>query len=108
MSPFVGIGFSFLENVRYFLHDNGLGYMIARSLFSLPLHLFATFFGLYCFFVIRIRWLGALIGIIGASSLHALYNWSLETSIFLTIAILISGYMFYGWSLENGWWKRKI
>lgn len=55
MSPFVSVGFSFVENIRYFSENSQFSYMLARSLFALPLHLFATFFGLWCFFFFRSR-----------------------------------------------------
>ncbi len=108
MSPFVSIGFSFIENIRYFSYNSDFSYMIARSLFSLPLHLFATFIGLYCFLKFRSKLLWGFVGIVAAIALHAFYNWSLEASILVTVAILVAGYIFYGWSLENGWWKRRV
>lgn len=38
---------------------------------------------------------------------HGLYNWSLDFSLVLTLFLMVGGYVFYGWSLENGWWKKS-
>lgn len=70
------------------------------------MHIFAGFFGFWCFFVIRPAWFGMMIGCIVAIGLHILYNWSLNTSLIITLILMIGGYIFYGWSLENGWWKK--
>jgi len=106
MSPFVAIGFWFLENVAYFTSEFTWSQFLGRTLFSLPMHLFAGFFGFWCLFSIRPTWLGMLVGCLAAMGLHTLYNWSLGFSLIITLAIMISGYIFYGWSLENGWWKN--
>ncbi len=108
MSPFVSIGFSFIENIRYFSENSQISYMLARSLFALPLHLFATFFGLWCFFFFQSRIVWILVGILSAVAIHTLYNWSLNSSIFITLMLITIGYLFYGWSIENGWWKKKV
>ncbi len=106
MSPFVAIGFWFLENIVYFTEQFTWSQFLGRTLFSLPMHLFAGFFGFWCLFMIRPLWLGMIVGCIAAMSVHTLYNWSLGFSLILTLLIMISGYIFYGWSLENGWWKK--
>lgn len=106
MSPFVAIGFGFLENIVYFTSEFSWSQFLGRTLFSLPMHLFAGFFGFWCLFVIRPLWLGMIVGCIAAMTVHTLYNWSLEFSLIITLIIMISGYIFYGWSLENGWWKK--
>ncbi len=108
MSPFISIGFSFIENLKYFSENSQISYMLARSLFALPLHLFATFFGLWCFFSCRSRLVWILVGILSAVTIHALYNWSLSSSILTTLILITIGYLFYGWSIENGWWKKKV
>ena len=108
MSPFVSLGFSFVENIRYFHTELSWGQVLGRNLFSLPLHLFAGLVAFWCFFSCHSRLFGVIIGIVAAIGLHAFYNWSLNTSIIITLIIMVSGYAFYGWSLENGWWKRKI
>jgi|GEM_PF-1401311 len=71
------------------------------------MHLFAGFFGFWCLFVIRPTWLGMIIGCLAAILVHTLYNWSLDISLIITLILMISGYIFYGWSLENGWWKKS-
>jgi len=106
MSPFVAIGFWFLENIAYFTHDFTLSQFIGRTLFSVPMHIFVGFFWFWCLFTIRPVWLGMTIGIISAISIHTLYNWSLGISVFFTLILMIWGYIFYGWSIENGWWKK--
>lgn len=40
LSPFVSLGFAFLENFRYYSVDLSLSQMLGRTLFSLPLHIF--------------------------------------------------------------------
>lgn len=107
MSPFVAIGFWFSENIVYFTSEFTWSQFLGRTLFSLPMHLFAWFFWFWCLFTIRPSWLGMLVGICAAISLHALYNWSLTFSLILTLIIMMSGYIFYGWSLEDGWWKKS-
>jgi hypothetical protein len=72
------------------------------------MHLFAGFFGFWCFFMIQPKWLGMLVGCLAAMVLHTLYNWSLGFSLIITLMIMIGGYIFYGWSLENGWWKKGM
>jgi RsiW-degrading membrane proteinase PrsW (M82 family) len=47
-----------------------------------------------------------IVGCIAAMAVHTLYNWSLDVSLMITLIIMVSGYIFYGWSLENGWWKK--
>lgn len=106
MSPFVAIGFGFLENIVYFTSEFSWSQFLWRTLFSLPMHLFAGFFGFWCLFVIRPLWLGMIVGCIAAMTVHTLYNWSLDVSLIITLIIMIGGYIFYGWSLENGWWKK--
>lgn len=108
LSPFVSLGFSFVENIRYYQSDISVSQIIGRNLFSLPLHIFASLLAFYCFFALRSRLFGAFLGLLAAISLHSLYNWSLSTSMILTLIIMMGGYAFYGWSLENGWWKKKI
>lgn len=108
LSPFVSLGFALVENARYFSIELHFSEVIGRSLFSLPLHLFVSLFAFWCFFSFRLRWVGASVGITTAIIIHLLYNWSLSTSLILTLVIIVMGYAFYGWSMENGWWKKKI
>lgn len=108
LSPFVSLGFSFVENIRYYSVELSWAQVLGRNLFSLPLHIFVGLLAFWCFFICRSRTLGIFLGLVAAITLHALYNWSLDTSILLTLLIMVSGYMFYGWSLENGWWKKKV
>ncbi len=44
MSPFVAIGFGFSENIVYFTSEFTWSQFLGRTLFSLPMHLFAGFF----------------------------------------------------------------
>ena len=106
MSPFVAIGFWFLENIAYFSTEFSWSQFLGRTLFSLPMHLFAGFLGFWCLCSIRPIWLGMILGCLVAISVHTLYNWSLDVSVLITLVIMIGGYVFYGWSLENGWWKK--
>ncbi len=108
LSPFVSLGFSFIENIRYYSVDISWWQILWRNLFSLPLHIFVGLLAFWCFFRSRSRILWVILGLTAAVSAHALYNWSLESSLILTLGIMVSWYAFYGWSLENGWWKRKI
>lgn len=108
MSPFVSLGFGFLENFRYYSYDLTLAQILGRTVFSLPLHIFVGLLGVWILLSSRYRILGAAVGLIAAISVHMLYNWSLDVSLILTIFIIVLGYMFYGWSLENGWWKKSI
>lgn len=108
MSPFVSLGFSFLENTRYYMTELSWGQILGRNLFSMPLHLFAGLLVFWCFFSIKSRILGTFLGLVAAVTLHTLYNWSLSSSLLLTLVIIVSWYAFYGWSLENGWWRKKI
>lgn len=108
MSPFVAIGFWFIENIAYFTHDFTVSQFIGRTLFSVPMHIFVGFFWFWCLFTIRPVWLGMTVGILSAISLHTLYNWSLSISMIFAMAIMMAGYIFYGWSIENGWWKKGV
>lgn len=108
LSPFVSLGFSFVENVRYYSAEISWGQVLGRNLFSLPLHIFAGLLAFWCLFSCRSRVLGVFLGLVAAVTLHTLYNWSLDTSIVLTMLIMVGGYAFYWWSLENGWWKRSL
>jgi hypothetical protein len=108
LSPFVSLGFAFLENFRYYSFDISWTQIIGRTLFSLPLHIFVGLFGFWIFFSIRIRFLGILFGLVAAIALHTLYNWSLSFSILITLFLIILGYIFYGWSMEDGWWKKSL
>ena len=106
MSPFVAIGFWFIENIAYFTHDFTLSQFIGRTLFSVPMHIFVGFFWFWCLFTIRPVWLGMIVGIVSAIVIHTLYNWSLSISMIFAMVIIVVGYIFYGWSIENGWWKK--
>lgn len=108
LSPFVSLGFALVENARYFSVDLHPAEILGRSLFSLPLHLFVSLFAFWCFFSFRSRLLWGIVGIVTAILVHMLYNWSLSTSLIITLVIIMMGYAFYGWSIENGWWKKKI
>ncbi len=108
LSPFVSIGFAFLENFRYYSYDLTLTQILGRTLFSLPLHIFVGLFAFWVFFSAPSRTLGILVGLTLSISLHMLYNWSLNISLVLPLSIIIIGYMFYGWSLENEWWKKSL
>ncbi len=108
MSPFVSMGFGFLENFRYYSYDFTLVQVLGRTIFSLPLHIFVGLFAFWVLLSSRNRTLGAILGLLWAIGLHVLYNWSLGVSLVLTLFIIILGYMFYGWSLENGWWKKSL
>lgn len=108
MSPFVSLGFGFLENFRYFSYDMSITQILGRTLFSLPFHLFVGLLAFWFFLSIPSRLIGVLLGLVAAIAVHLLYNWSLDTSILATLVIIILGYMFYGWSLENGWWKKGV
>lgn len=108
MSPFVSLGFGFFENFRYYSYDLSGAQILGRTLFSLPLHIFVGLAAFWIFLNFRARRVGAILGLIFAIAFHALYNWSLDTSLIVTLFIIILGYMFYGWSLENGWWKKSI
>ena len=108
LSPFVSLGFGVLENFRYYSYDLTWTQILGRTLFSLPLHIFVGLFAFWIFFSAPSRKLGILSGLAGAITVHAVYNWSLDTSLVLTLFIIILGYMFYGWSLENEWWKKSL
>lgn len=108
LSPFVSLGFGFLENFRYFSYDFTLSQMLWRTLFSLPLHIFVGLFAFWAYFSLWSRTLGVGVGLLAAIAFHALYNWSLDVSLVLTLFLIIIGYMFYGWSLENAWWKKSL
>lgn len=108
MSPFVSLGFGVLENFRYFSYDLTMAQILWRTLFSLPLHIFVGLFAFWVFFSFRNRALGTVGGLIVAIGFHGLYNWSLDVSLLLTLFLIVLGYMFYGWSLENGWWKKSL
>jgi hypothetical protein len=105
MSPFVSLWFGFLENFRYYSYDLTLAQILGRTVFSLPLHIFVGLLGVWILLSSRYRLVGASLGLVAAISIHTLYNWSLDVSLILTLFIIVLGYMFYGWSLENGWWK---
>ncbi len=107
VSPFVSLGFALVENARYFSGDIHIAEILGRSLFSLPLHLFVSLFALWCFLSFRSKILGGVAGIVSAILIHTLYNWSLSASLLITLVIIMMGYAFYGWSIENGWWKKK-
>lgn len=108
MSPFVSLGFGFLENFRYYSYDFTLVQVLGRTIFSLPLHIFVGLFAFWILLSLPNRAVGAIFGLVAAIVLHSLYNWSLDVSIILTLFIIILGYMFYGWSLEDGWWKKSL
>jgi hypothetical protein len=108
MSPFVSLWFGFLENFRYYSYDLTIAQILGRTLFSLPLHIFVGLLSFWVFLSSRNRKLGAAWWLIAAIVFHTLYNWSLDFSLVLTLFLIIVGYMFYGWSLENGWWKKSI
>ena len=108
MSPFVSLGFGFLENIRYYSLDMSTTQIIARTLFSLPLHIFASMLVFWCVFFFSSRTLWVAVGLVAAILFHMVYNWSLGFSFPLTLVIIVCGYAFYGWSLENGWWKGKV
>lgn len=108
MSPFVSLGFGFLENFRYFSSDLTLSQILGRTVFSLPLHIFVGLFGFWALLSLTRRTIGAILGLLGSIIIHSLYNWSLDISLILTLFLIILGYMFYGWSLENGWWKKGL
>ncbi len=44
MSPFVALGFGFLENLAYFSQEFTWSQFFGRTFFSLPMHMFAGFF----------------------------------------------------------------
>lgn len=44
MSPFVALGFGFLENLAYFSTEFTWSQFFGRTLFSLPMHMFVGFF----------------------------------------------------------------
>ncbi len=108
MSPFVSLGFAFLENFRYFSFDITWPQILGRTLFSLPLHIFVGLFAFWIFFSLRSRILGVTLWLLAAIAIHTLYNWSLNTSLLITLFIIICGYMFYWWSLGEWWWKKSI
>lgn len=108
MSPFVSLGFGFLENFRYYAVDLTLAQILGRTVFSLPLHIFVGLLGMWIFLSSRYRVVGAVLGLTTAILVHALYNWSLDISLLITLFLILLGYMFYGWSLENGWWKKSL
>lgn len=107
ISPFVSLGFSFVENIRYYATELTWGQILGRNLFSLPLHIFAGLVVFWCSYSLWWNIRGTLCGIIVGVFLHTLYNWSLSSSLIVTILIMVAGYAFYGWSLEDGWWKKK-
>ncbi len=90
MSPFVSIGFSFVENIRYYMTEVSLAQVLGRNLFSLPLHLFVGLFAFWSFFSLKSRVLGICIGIVGGIAIHTLYNWSLSTSLGITLIIMVA------------------
>lgn len=107
--PFVSIGFAFVENFSYFSADMSWSEMIGRTVFSLPLHIFVLMISVGIFFIIPSRFLWIFCGLVVAIFLHTLYNWSLVHEYrFVTVFLMIAGYMYYGWSLENGWWRRQM
>lgn len=108
ISPFVSLGFGLIENARYFSGGIQFSEVLGRSLFSLPLHLFVSLFAFWCFLSFRSRIVWGAVGIVAAILIHTLYNWSLSTSLFITLIIIMMGYAFYGWSIDDGWWKRKL
>jgi hypothetical protein len=108
LSPFVSLGFAFLENFRYYSYDLSIPQMMGRTLFSLPLHIFVGLMGFWIFLSLKNRVLWVFFGLTFAIAFHTLYNWSLGFSMVITLFLIITGYMFYGWSLENGWWKKSI
>ena len=108
MSPFVSLGFGFFEYFRYFSVDLTLPQILGRTVFSLPLHIFVGLFAFWVLLSLRSRTLGAILGLVAAITFHSVYNWSLDVSLILTLFLIILGYMFYGWSLENGWWKKSL
>ncbi len=55
LSPFVSLGFAFLENFRYYSYDLSFSEMLGRTLFSLPLHIFVGLMGLWIFLSLRNR-----------------------------------------------------
>jgi len=55
LSPFVSLGFAFLENFRYYSYDLSLSQMMGRTLFSLPLHIFVGLMGLWIFLSLKNR-----------------------------------------------------
>lgn len=55
LSPFVSLGFAFLENFRYYSYDLSVPEMIGRTLFSLPLHIFVGLMGLWIFLSLKNR-----------------------------------------------------
>lgn len=108
LSPFVSLGFAFLENFRYYSYDMSIPQMLGRTLFSLPLHIFVGLMAFWIFLSLKNRTLGVLLGLIFSIMFHTLYNWSLDFSLIITLFLIILWYMFYGWSLENGWWKKSL
>jgi len=108
LSPFVSLGFATLENFRYYSYDMTWTQVLWRTLFSLPLHIFVGLVAFWICLSFRIRAVGVWVGIIVAIACHTLYNWSLNVSILITLFLILLGYMFYGWSLENGWWKKSL
>ncbi len=108
MTPFVSIGFGFVENTRYYMHEMTFAQVLGRTLFSLPLHIFVGLVSFWILLAIPSRFFGVLFGLTLAILIHMLYNWSLLVSPLLTLPIMIGGYMFYGWSLENGWWRKPL
>lgn len=55
LSPFVSLGFAFLENFRYYSYDLSFSQMLGRTLFSLPLHIFVGLLGLWVFLSFKNR-----------------------------------------------------
>ncbi len=108
LSPFVSLGFGTLENFRYFSVEWSIVQVIWRTFFSLPLHIFVGIFACWIILSFRSKTLWVILAIMLASILHILYNWSLLHGFIGAIAIIIAGYLFYGWSLENGWWKKRL
>jgi RsiW-degrading membrane proteinase PrsW (M82 family) len=89
MSPFVSIGFSFIENMRYYYYDMTIAQMLGRTLFSLPLHIFVGLTAFWILLSIRSRIFGIIIGLCMAIGIHMFYNWSLAYSPLITLPIMI-------------------
>lgn len=64
MSPFVSMGFGFLENFRYYSYDFTLVQVLGRTIFSLPLHIFVGLFAFWVLLSSRNRTLGAILGLL--------------------------------------------
>ena len=60
LSPFVSLGFGFLENFRYYAQVLSLSEMLGRTIFSLPLHIFVGLFAFWIFLSTSYRTVGAI------------------------------------------------